>query len=157
MLSRSSSLVKLAQRASGSALGRWWAAGLLFLIVGLALLYLLMDELHMPLLLGTLLAAEATTVVRYAVNDLWVFKEQRPAWIRLWQFHVANAGGFAIWWALTNILARAGVYYLIASGLGTAGSVLFSMATNFLWIWPKRTSEVPVPPGPTTTEVTHGD
>jgi putative flippase GtrA len=141
--------------------GPLWPAGgrqgFCSFIVGLALLYLLMDAVHMPLMLGTLLAAEVITVVLYAVNDLWVFREQCPEWIRLWQFHVANATGFAIWWALTNILALAGVHYLIASGLGTAGSVLFSMATNFLWIWCKHTPKAPAPPGPRTTEVAHGD
>jgi putative flippase GtrA len=100
------------------------------------------------LLPGTLLAAEVTAVMRYAVNDLWVFSEQRPAWILLWQFHVANAEGFAIWWALTAILARAAIYNLIASGLGTAEYLLLSMATNFIWIWHKCAPAVPCQQGP---------
>jgi hypothetical protein len=95
--------------------------------------------------------------VRYAVDHLWEFSEQRPAWILLWQFHVANAEAFAIWWALTAILARAAIYNLIASGLGTAEYLLLSMATNFIWIWHKCGPAATVPTGPTGGEVTHGD
>jgi putative flippase GtrA len=116
-----------------------------------------MDRLHISLRSGTLLAAEVTAVMPYAVNDLWVFSEQRPAWILLlWQFHVANAEGFAIWWAVTAISARAAIYN-IASGLGTAEYLLLGMATNFIWIWHKCAPAATVPTGPTGREVTHGD
>lgn len=92
---------------------------------------------------GALLVAEVTTVVRYAINDRWVFGELRLRWARLWRFHLANVGGFAIWWAATNFLARAGIHYVLASTAGTASSVLFSMLTNFLWIWRKRLKGAP--------------
>jgi putative flippase GtrA len=97
-----------------------------------------MDVVRSPLLLGTLLAAEVTTVLRYGINDRWVFGQRRPRWRRFWQFHVANAGGFLIWLAMVNILPRWGVQYLLASTAGTASSVLVGMATNFLWIWRKK-------------------
>jgi len=109
VLSRNSSWRGFLERLPWRAIGRWWAVGLSFFFVGLGMLYLCMDVLRMPLLIGTLLVAEVTTIVRYAINDRWVFGERRPSWTRLWQFHLANAGGFAIWWTATNILARTGV------------------------------------------------
>jgi putative flippase GtrA len=74
----------------------------------------------------------------FLINDAWVFKNKRPSWRRLWQFHVAGAGGFAVWLVVTNTLPLVGVHYLIASVAGSAASMLFSILTNFLWIWRKR-------------------
>jgi len=126
------------QRLPWRALARWWAVGIAFLVIGLGMLYVLRDLLKLPLLACTLITAESTTIIRYFINDLWVFKERRLSLVRLWQFHVANIAGFVIWSAVVNVLPRFGVHYLIASAAGTACSVVSSMATNFLWIWGKR-------------------
>jgi putative flippase GtrA len=119
-------------------LGRWWIVGLVFLGAGFGFLYFFKQVLGLPLVLATLFAAEVTTVTRFAINDMWVFGNRRPTWGRLWQFHAASAGGAAIWLVVANVLPRFGVHYLLASALGSALSVLLSMATNFLWIWRKR-------------------
>jgi putative flippase GtrA len=121
-------------------LGRWWIVGLAFYGAGLGVLYVFIGILRLPLMLGTLLAAEFTLLLRFAVNDRWVFGHRTPAWARLWQFHVASAGGGAIWWVVANLLPRFGVNYLIAATAGTACSVFFSMFTNFLWVWRVRVS-----------------
>jgi putative flippase GtrA len=122
---------------------------LVFLGVGNGLLYFLIESLHTPLILATLLAAEVMTVLRFAINDRWVFGQRRPAWVRFWQFHVACASGAAIWFAAANVLPRFGVHYLLASATGSALSVSFSMGTNFMWIW--RTQQE-CPPAKVTTE-----
>lgn len=120
------------------AIARWLAVGLAFLPIGLGLLYLLTDLLKLRLLWSTMLTGEVTTIARYAINDLWVFEQRRMSWKRLWQFHVANAAEFAIWWSVVNELPRLGIYYLLASMAGTGCSVLLSALTNFLWIWRRR-------------------
>jgi putative flippase GtrA len=120
------------------SLGRWWIVGLGFYVGGTGFLYVSRDVLHIPLLLGTLLAAEFTTLLRFLINDRWVFGHSHPTWGRLWQYHVACAGGSAIWYIVSNMLPQFGVHYLIASTIGTACSVFFSMVTNFAWIWRKR-------------------
>ena len=125
------------------ALARWWAVGMLFLGWSLGVLYLLKDKLLLPLLLATLITAEAGTCLRFLVNDRWVFEHQRPTLRRLWQYHVANAGGFVIWWAVSNVLPALGIHYLLASVAATACSVGLSMLTNFLWIWRRRLPPVP--------------
>ena len=126
------------RRIPWESVGRWWAVGLFFYVAGLGVLYLMRDILALPLILGTLLAAEFISLLRFLMNDRWVFGHRRPTWRRLWQFHVASAGGFAIWWTVANALPRFGVYYLIASTVGTGCSVCFSMLTNFLWVWRRR-------------------
>jgi len=120
---------------------RWFAVGMAFLVVGTALLWVAKDLLHMPLFVSTVVSAELTLLIRFLINDRWVFGNQRPTLMRLWQFHVAGAGGFVIWMTVTNVLPKFGVHYLIASAAGSAASMLFSIMTNFLWIWRKKDTE----------------
>jgi putative flippase GtrA len=126
------------QRVPWRSLGRWWIVGLAFFAGGIGILYLFVDILRWPLPLATLVASEVTVVLRFLINDRWVFGHPRPSWMRLWQFHAASAGGAAIWWTVANTLPRFGVHYLIASTAGTACSVVFSMISNFLWVWRGR-------------------
>ena len=114
---------------------RWWIVGLFFTFVNIPLLYLFVDIVKLPLWAATLLASELVTLVRFFVNDYWVFGYPAPTWKRLWQYHVANASSFGIWWLGANIIPKFGINYLIASVLATGISVGWSMITNFLWIW----------------------
>jgi putative flippase GtrA len=132
------------QKVPWRSLGRWLIVGLAFLGVGTALLYVAVDLLHMPLVVATLVSAEVTLLIRFLINDRWVFGFRFPTWKRLWQFHVAGAGGFGIWWVVTNALPRFGVHYLIASAAGSASSMFLSILTNFLWIW-RKPAEKAVP------------
>jgi putative flippase GtrA len=138
-----SNFMQLMKQVPWRALGRWWIVGLAFTGAGLFVLYVLRDVMHMPLVAATSAGGEVTLLVRFLINDRWVFGHQRPTWTRLWKFHVAGAGGGAIWWFVANLLPRYRVHYLLAATAGTACSVIFTMATNFLWIW--RTNGVQRP------------
>jgi len=74
------------------------------------------------------------------VTNLWVFDQTTSSAKGLWQFHCANAGGFAIWWCISNLLPRYGVHYMVAATFGTAGSMGFNVFTSFFWIWRKGQS-----------------
>ncbi len=117
------------------ALARWWVVGLLFTGWGIGALYLLRGRLMFSLFSATLITAEVGTILRFLVNDRWVFGSPRPSLGRLWQFHVANAASFIIWWGLGNLLPMLGMHYLVASVAATACSVGISMITNFGWVW----------------------
>jgi putative flippase GtrA len=137
--------MKWLPRLPWRSLGRWWIVGLGFYAGGLGILYVFRDILALPLMLGTLIAAEVTTLLRFLLNDRWVFGHARPSWRRLWQYHVACAGGSFIWWIVTNALPQFGVHYLLAATIGTGCSVFFSMLTNFAWIWRRRVSPAASP------------
>jgi len=120
------------------ALGRWWIVGLLFYGVSLGILYFLTGVLRLPLIISTSVGSEILSLLRFWINERWVFRQRGPfTWKRLWQFHVAYAGGFAIWWLAGNLLPLFGIHYLIASTIGTACSVGTSMTTHFFWVWRK--------------------
>ena len=126
------------RRVPWGSLARWWVVGVCFMVVGTGLLWIAKDALHMPLMMATTASAEVTLLIRFLVNDAWVFGHKRPTWKRLWQFHVASAGGFVIWSIVSNGLPPFGVNYLVASVVGSACSMGFSILTNFFWIWRRR-------------------
>jgi len=119
---------------------RWWIVGFAFLGVNLALLYVFVDLLGMPVLIATLIAAEAGLLVRFVVNDRWVFRQSQITLQRLWQYHLAMAGSFAVWWITTNVVVFFGGHYMIATIVGMACSILMSIVTNFFWIWTRSKS-----------------
>jgi Predicted membrane protein len=119
---------------------RWFAVATVFTTFGLGLLKLFVDVLHWPYAIATLVQSETCNLLRFFVNDRWVFGKRRPTWKRLVQYHVANAMGFAVWWAGANGLKALGVNYLLASVIAMAGSFGVSWLTNFKWIWRKKKS-----------------
>jgi putative flippase GtrA len=121
---------------------RWFFVGAIFLGLGLSLLKLFVGVLGWPFWAASLVQAETCTLLRYLANDRWVFHQARPTWARLWKYHVANAGGFAVWWTTANALQRCDVPYLWAATLAVVCSTLLSLATNFLWVW-RRERRVP--------------
>ena len=126
-------------RAFTFPLARWLAAGVAFMVLNIGLLFILVDLLGVRVIFATLIAAEIGTVLRYLVNDRWVFGHRQPTWRRLLQYQVANAVAFTVWWSTTNLMNFWGVYYLLAAVLAAGCSIGFSLVSNFYWIWHKRT------------------
>lgn len=127
------------QKFINSTVVRWWIVGLFFMGLNIPLLWIFVDLLFLPLWLSTIFASEIGTLFRFLVNDRWVFGHPRPTWQRLWQYHVAIASSFVIWWTATNLFADVlNIHYIIASILATCCSVGWSMFTNFVWIWRKK-------------------
>ena len=117
---------------------KWFAAGLGFMGISTLLLFALVDLLSLSVPLATLLVAELSTLLRFLVNHRWVFGLRNPTLRACIQYHVANAGAFAVWWTTANVLTVLGVHYLWAGILAVACSTSVSLATNFLWIWRRR-------------------
>jgi putative flippase GtrA len=70
------------------------------------LMYVLVGMLYLPLLAATTINTEVPIMLRYLINDRWVFGHRRPTWRRLWQFHLASAGGAIVWWIVASALPR---------------------------------------------------
>jgi putative flippase GtrA len=120
---------------NGGKLLRWLFAGLVFMFLSTGFLYLFVDILKINMWLATLLTAESSTLLRFVVNSYWVFKVRKLSFRECWQYHLANAGSFLIWWCSTNLLVLFGVNYLLAGILSIGLSVSFSLYSNFYWVW----------------------
>ena len=77
-------------------------------------------------------------LLRFVVNDRWVFRQSQITLQRLWQYHVAMASSFMVWWVTTNAIVFFGGHYMVATVIGMACSILISIGTNFFWIWTRR-------------------
>ena len=137
---RSRDVLVSLKRLPWRPMGRWWITGIVFYFAGIGSLYIFVQMWRVPLWAATFISAEISIVLRFLINDRWVFSHHRPSWRRLWQYHLASAAGAGIWWSVSNVLPRFGINYLVAATAGTACAVFFSMASNFLWIWRKRSA-----------------
>ena len=128
--------------ASVRRLAGWTILGVAAAGAELALLGALYQGLHVALPVATALAAETLILVKFVVADRWVFGHPRPALDRAIRYHGACAGALVVYWLVMNALAVGlGVVYTLAFLLGTAASFLWSLLTNFFWVW-ARTSQV---------------
>jgi putative flippase GtrA len=126
--------------------GQWIVLGVVALFLELGLLKLLYEVLGMPLALASLIAAEVLILARFVVADRFVFGHPRPTWARLARYHGSCAGALAVSWVILNGVASfLAVPYELAFLLGTGASFLWSLLTNFLWVWAQ-----PRPPAEST-------
>ena len=120
---------------------RWVAVTLVFTVVSLAMIKVMVSILGWPYSIATIISSEACTLVRFITLDRSVFKKTGGTWTRLWQYHVASAVGFAVWWISANLLQTYGVQYLLAAVLATFCSVGVNIVTNFFWVWRKSAAK----------------
>ena len=127
----------------------WFLLGLAASLVELALLRLLVEVVGWPLPIATAAAAEVLILVKFLVNDRFVFGYALPTPARLVKYHGASAGALIVYWIVVNALAALlGVAYVLAFIVGSGAAFGWSFLTNFLWVWaPARrtTTEVPLP------------
>jgi putative flippase GtrA len=114
----------------------WVVLGVTASVLELALLRGLYEGLLWPLPLATLIAAEIMILVKFLVNDRYVFNHPAPTLSRMAKYHGASAGALVVYWLAINALSLlAGVPYIPAFVLSTAAAFLWSLLTNFLWVW----------------------
>jgi putative flippase GtrA len=137
-----------------NTLVRWWIVGIGFAVGSIPLLQIAEEYLGLSSLLASILVAELTTLLRYPINDRWVFRQPRLSWVRLWQYHVANASSAMLWVIVYNLAGipfqmggtvltqwqGTAIERTIKALVATAFSVGLSMITNFLWIWRAKAS-----------------
>jgi len=116
-------------------LGRWTVVGVAAAVAELALLRALVEGLHMVLPIATIVAAEVLILLKFLVADRWVFGHPRPALQRAVRYHGACAGALVVYWLVINVTAAVGLVYTLGFVLGTAASFIWSLLTNFLWVW----------------------
>jgi putative flippase GtrA len=115
----------------------WWAVlGVSAAAAELGLLRALYEGVQIPLPVATALAAEVLILVKFLLADRWVFGYPRPAVDRAVKYHGACAGALLVYWLVINLLAAGlGVAYTLAFVVGTGASFVWSLVTNFLWVW----------------------
>jgi putative flippase GtrA len=110
--------------------------GLAASLIELILLRGLYEVLLWPLALATAIAAEVLIVAKFLVADRWIFSHRWPTLKRLIRYHGASAGALVVYWLVTNALVlQVGLAYMVAFVVGTGAAFVWSLLTNFLWVW----------------------
>jgi putative flippase GtrA len=114
----------------------WFVLGVGAAVAELGLLKVLVEVLVWPLPIATLVAAEVLILGKFFIADRWVFDHPRPTLQRLLKYHGACAGALVVYWLVINGLAALlGLVYEVAFLVGTAASFVWSLLTNFFWVW----------------------
>jgi putative flippase GtrA len=117
-------------------LASWFLLGLTASLLELVLLRALYELLGWPLPIATAVAAEVLIVLKFLLNDRFVFNHSWPTLGRMARYHGASAGALAVYWLVVNALSLLlGVEYMVAFVVGTAAAFTWSLLTNFLWVW----------------------
>jgi putative flippase GtrA len=114
----------------------WVVVGLGASVVELGLLRVLYEGWLWPLPVATAVAAEVLILAKFVLSDRLVFGHPVPAWNRLIRYHGASAAALVVYWLVINGLTEFfNLPYVVAFVLGTGAAFVWSLISNFLWVW----------------------
>jgi dolichol-phosphate mannosyltransferase len=120
---------------------RFGVVGLSGMVVNSAILWVLVRELHLAVLLGSLLATEAAILSNFLLNDRWTFRgvSERSFTQRLLRFNGVALGGMAITVGILTALAiYTQLHLLIANVLAVGAATGWNYVVNSRWTWHSR-------------------
>src|SRR4051812_44855302 len=123
---------------------RFGLVGLSGIIVNSAILWALVRELHLAVLLGSVLATEAAILSNFLLNDRWTFRgvSERSFMQRLLRFNGVALGGMAITAAILTALASyTHLHLLIANVLAVGAATGWNYVVNSRWTWGRETGD----------------
>lgn len=106
--------------------------------VNMAMLWLLHDELGLPLEPSSLAAISLAIVNNFLWNNFWTFRASGIAPRRLAQFIAISLGGMAINFTVLQLLVDSGVHYLPANLAGILLATGWNFFANARWTWGAR-------------------
>ena len=120
---------------------RFGVVGLSGIVVNSAILWVLVRELHLAVMLGSVLATEAAILSNFLLNDRWTFRgvSARSFTQRLLRFNGVALGGMAITAGILTALASyTHLHLLIANVLAVGAATGWNYVVNSRWTWRSR-------------------
>ncbi len=122
-----------------SRVGRFLVIGGLGVAVNTVALFLLHQQVHLPLVLASALAVELAIGWNFIWNNRWTFGRRDLSLGRFARFNLVSLGGLAITtatvWALASQL---GAHYLLANLVGIGLATAWNLTGSFVWTWGPR-------------------
>jgi putative flippase GtrA len=115
----------------------WLVYGVVTTLISTVILFIFVDVLKLQLPIASAFAGELSLLIRFLLNNFFIFKIQNIKIQTLFKFHLAMGLGFIIWWSITNILFGIGFHYILAGLTATLIATLFNLLSNFLYVWKK--------------------
>ena len=104
-------------------------------VVNMAALWLLHDQLGVVLDLASVLAISLAIVNNFLWNNFWTFRATGIQSRRLAQFVVVSLVGMAINYAVLKVLAGRGIHYAPANLAGIMVATAWNFYANSRWTW----------------------
>ena len=120
---RKSGLVKFALVGASGAL------------VNSAVLHVLYEHWHLPLLAASGAAVELAVISNYLLNDRWTFAAESRSFGRFARFNLSSLGGLAVNVLAVLVLSRFGLPVLEANLVGIAAGFAANFALSSTWVW----------------------
>ena len=123
---------------------RFGVVGLSGIVVNSAILWTLVRELHLAVLLGSVLATEAAILSNFLLNDRWTFRgvSERSLMQRLLRFNGVALSGMAITAGILTALASyTHLHLLIANVLAVGAATGWNYVVNSRWTWRQATED----------------
>jgi len=127
-------------------LRRFLLVGGLAYVLNQALLVAFYEGAGLGLLPASVLALEASILMRFGLNDRWTFRGRcvRPLWQRFYSSNLSSFGSPLIALACVNLLTPAlGVSYLIANSIGIALGLGWNWLCSSRLVWAETPSSRP--------------
>jgi putative flippase GtrA len=107
-------------------------------VLNTAVLYLLYQRLHMPLVAASAVAVELAVVNNFLLNDRWTFATRSRSLQRFAKFNVSSLGGLAVNVLSVWFLARHGLPVLVANLAGIAAGMAVNLTLSVTWVWRRK-------------------
>ncbi len=121
--------------------GKFAVVGATGALVNTAVLILLYQQLHLPLIAASVAAVEISIIYNFVWNDRWTFARHGWSFERFAMFNSVAVGGLIITTAtLWALVTQAHVRYLWANLVGIGLGMTWNFAVNSLWTWGARHS-----------------
>jgi putative flippase GtrA len=127
-------------------LRRFIVVGGVAYVVNQALLAALYEGADLGLLPASMLALEASILVRFGLNDRWTFRGRcgRSLWQRFYTANLSSFGSPLIALTCVNLLTPAlGVSYLVANSIGITLGLAWNWLCSDRLVWADTTAPRP--------------
>jgi dolichol-phosphate mannosyltransferase len=118
---------------------RFGLVGLSGMAVNSAVLWMLIKEIGLPVLPGSMLATEAAIISNFLLNDRWTFRHvprSHAAFQRFLRFNGVAFGGMLITaFTLTALTVYAHLHLLLGNVLAVGAAMAWNYMLNSWWTW----------------------
>ncbi len=124
---------------------RFGLVGVSGIVVNSAILWALVQRLHVAIPLASTIATEVAIVSNFLLNDRWTFRAagaQRSPIARFVRFNGVALGGMAITAVILTMLTHYARLDLLIANLGAVGAATFwNYVINSRWTWGRATTD----------------
>lgn len=104
-------------------------------VLNTAVLFILHQERHVPLLAASAVAVELAVITNFLLNDRWTFGARSRSIRRFARFNLSSLGVVPVNMLSVVLLTRFGMHFVVANLVGIAAGFIANFALSSTWVW----------------------